>query len=215
MTRDIKICGITTREALLAAVEAGATMVGFVFSDSPRRVSIDLAAELARAARPGLTRVAVFRHPTPTLVSDVLASVAIDLVQSDAEDFRAIRDALGQTRFLPVYRDSEGLAERLAAGDAAGLNDARVLIEGPKSGSGFTPDWGRIAGTGRRDVILAGGLSPVNVGDAIRAVHPVGVDASSGLERSPGAKDPSLVRAFVLAARAAFAHLDTPQGAPR
>jgi phosphoribosylanthranilate isomerase len=214
MIHHIKICGITTHEALLAAAEAGATMVGFVFTESPRRVPADHAATLAHAAPRGLARVAVFRHPSPSLVSDVITRVPIDLVQSDAGDFPAIKDALHGTPFLPVYRDGEGLTASVAAGEAAGLNGDRVLIEGPKSGSGLTPDWGRIAALGNRRVILAGGLCPGNIARAIDAVRPVGVDASSGVEHSPGVKDPALIRAFVHAARGAFERLD-PQGAKR
>jgi phosphoribosylanthranilate isomerase len=209
MTPEIKICGITTAEALRAAAEAGATAIGLVFADSIRRIDIPAAAALARLAPPALTKVAVFRHPSPDLVARVLAEVEIDRIQSDADDYPAIKNVLGNTPFLPVYRDSPDLAAHVAAAAPTGP----ILIEGPLSGAGRTPDWSRIAAI-PHPKILAGGLSPANVAAAIAQVRPVGVDVSSGVESAPGIKDPALIHAFIAAARAAFAAVakTAPQG---
>jgi phosphoribosylanthranilate isomerase len=210
MIFEIKICGITTLDGLRAAEDAGATAVGFVFADSVRRIDISAAARLAQS-RTRLVRVAVFRHPAPELVARVLSEVQIDRVQSDAQDFVQMAQVLGGTPFLPVYRDGPDLAQRIQQGPV--LNAKPILVEGPTSGSGLTPDWSRIAAVNGVDVILAGGLTPANVAQAISAVRPVGVDVSSGVESAAGVKDPAMIRAFVNAARAAFAELSPLHGA--
>jgi phosphoribosylanthranilate isomerase len=207
MSLEIKICGLTTPQGVLAAAEAGATAIGLVFAESVRRIELATGAELARVAPRSLKRVAVFRHPPRDLVARVLAEVEVDRVQTDADDYDAISDALGDVEFVPVYRDGPDLRERVLAGELAGLNDGLVLVEGPSSGAGVSPDWGRIAGLGSPRVIIAGGLSPANVAEVIRAVRPGGVDVSSGVESGPGVKDPAKIRAFVRAARDAFTGL--------
>ncbi|MEX2218884.1 MAG: phosphoribosylanthranilate isomerase [Phycisphaerales bacterium] len=212
MTFEIKICGITTPAALRSAAEAGATAIGLVFADSVRRVDVQTAARLAGAAPLGLTRVAVFRHPVSELVRRVLGEVRIDRVQSDADDLESIRSVLGATPFMPVYRDGPDLAALVDARAARAQTPGRILIEGPRSGSGLTPDWTRIAAIRSVPVVLAGGLTPDNVAAAIRAVRPVGVDVSSGVESAPGVKDPTRIHAFVHAARAAFAQQNQPHG---
>lgn len=209
MSFEVKICGITSPEAIAAAANAGADAVGFVFAESPRQIGLERARELARLCPPSLARVAVFHHPSPDEVALVLESVDIDWVQSDVQDHAIIAAVLADIPFRPVYRDTPDLHETLAAGERRAVNTHSVLVEGPRSGSGQTPDWRRIAELPRSlRIILAGGLTPQNVGDAIRAVRPVGVDTSSGVESAPGVKDPAKITAFVNAARAAHAALN-------
>ena len=118
-----------------------------------------------------------------------------DVLQTDAADYASL-DVPDSVRRWPVYREGETV-------DTASM-PPEFLYEGPRSGSGETVDWIRaatVAGTGC--MILAGGLAPENVADAIRAVRPWGVDVSSGVERAPGEKDPDRIRSFIKAARAA------------
>jgi phosphoribosylanthranilate isomerase len=204
VTFEIKICGITTPDGVAAAAEAGATAIGLVFAESVRQVGIAKATELVRLCPEGIVRVAVFRHPGPDEVAMVLDSMPIDCVQTDAGDYPRIAGVLQGTPFRPVYRDGPELSADVEAGGRLGLNNDGILVEGPRSGSGVAPDWKRIARLSRSlRIILAGGLTPQNVGEAIRIVQPAGVDASSGVESSPGIKDPAKIAAFVRVAREA------------
>ena len=190
----IKICGITTPEAIHAAVEAGADAVGFVFAPSTRRVTPAGAAKLAAGLRPGILRVAVTQHPAQELVDEIFAALAPDCLQTDVEDFDHIRIPLQAAR-LPVLRANREPPAELPA---------RLLFEGPASGTGHTGDWQAARELARsRELILAGGLTAANVGSAIAQVRPYGVDVSTGVESKPGLKDPRKIEAFVRAARSA------------
>lgn len=193
MSLFVKICGLTTPEGVAAAVKAGADAAGFVFSPSPREVTPALARQLAAGLPPSVRRVAVFRHPPPGWISQVLADFPADWVQSDAADLPGVD--LGGAEALPVFRSGAPLPELLPE---------LLLFEGPESGAGNVADWTAAAALARgTGVILAGGLEPGNVAAAIAQVRPWGVDVSSGVESSPGVKDPALVAAFVAAARRA------------
>ncbi len=202
----IKVCGITTPEALDAAVSAGAHAVGFVFADSPRKVSTAIAAKLAKKVPGSVLKVGVFRHPSPELVARVAASVPLDYVQSDAADEPAFKGLVPQKfQFLPVLRDGPGLANELEAELERGRGRP-ILIEAPVSGAGVKPDWRRIASLRERPrTFLAGGLTAENIAEAIRLVKPYAVDVSSGVESAPGIKDPDKIKAFVNAVRQAEA----------
>jgi len=191
----IKICGLRTPEAIAAAAEAGADAVGFVFhAASPRNVSIEQARALQRAVPTGVERVAVFLHPSQALVDEVLAAVEPHWLQTDASDLVGLRLPSGQ-RVLPVLRTG--------AGSPAAL-PTRCLLESGRSGAGERADWSEAARLARlTEVVLAGGLDPRNVGDALHAVRPFGVDVSSGVERERGVKDEDRIREFIRAARAA------------
>ncbi len=199
MNIRIKICGLTSREAVRAAVDAGADSLGFVFADSPRRVSVAQANELTSDLPPEITRVAVMRHPSAAEVDAVLEGFRPDFLQTDHADFQAI-GLHGPCRPLPVYRDGQAMPERIPY---------LLLYEGPVSGSGQVADWGAAARLARSTrLILAGGLSADNVREAIKAVQPYGVDVSSGVEAAPGRKDPQRIREFVEAAHAAAAPIE-------
>jgi phosphoribosylanthranilate isomerase len=190
----VKICGITSAEALDAAVTAGADAVGFVFARSPREITPERAAALAAALPRGIKRVAVTRHPTAEGWRRVCEVFAPDWLQTDAEDLENLEIPQG-VGLLPVYRD----------GGPRPKPDTppRLLFEGPSSGSGKTADWDEARALAHRaQLILAGGLHRDNVEEAIRYVRPWGVDVSSGVERRRGEKDPSLILDFVARVRA-------------
>lgn len=196
MSVFVKVCGITDEAALEAAVEAGADAVGFVFhAASPRNLSPDRAAGLAARLPGGMLAVAVTRHPPPDTVRRVLEAFQPDAWQSDAPDFRALRLPPGVARW-PVLRDGAY---------PCGLS-GRVVFDAPESGLGQRADWRVAAALARRaEVILAGGLDAANVAQAIVAVRPFGVDASSGVESAPGIKAAARIRDFVAAARTGVA----------
>jgi len=193
----VKVCGLRTPAGVEAAAAAGADAVGFVFHEpSPRNLSLEAARELQRAVPPGMTRVAVFLHPSQALVDAVLAEIAPDLLQTDASDLAVLRLPDGLS-VLPVLRSGAPLAEPLPG---------RVLYESGRSGAGELADWSSAAELARRtQLVLAGGLHAANVADAVRTVRPFGVDVSTGVEFAPGRKDAARIREFVNAAREAAA----------
>lgn len=192
----IKICGMTSEAAVAAALAADVDAVGFVFSDSVRRVTPQRARELALPARGRARCVAVTRHPTPAAVAEILAVFAPDVLQTDAADIAALR-LPGALELLPVVRAGEAPPAPLPG---------RILFEGPASGSGVPSDWQAArALAARTQLVLAGGLTRDNVAAAIRTASPFGVDVSSGVEERPGAKSPRAISEFVAAVRAAEA----------
>ena len=194
MSGFIKICGLRDADAVATALAAGADALGFVFAPSVRRVTPEQARALAAPARGRVPCVAVMLHPTAAEWTEVLQGFAPDVLQTDAEDFAALQ-LPASVAALPVYRDALH----------ANLAPARLLFEGPRSGTGQVADWRAAQALAQRcQLILAGGLSPDNVAAAIAAVRPFGVDVSSGVEDSPGHKSPQRITDFILQARAAF-----------
>ena len=210
----VKICGLTTREAVEAAVAAGADAVGFVFAPSKRQVTATQAVQLAQGLPRRIPRVAVMLHPTQSQLDEVWAEFRPDVLQTDVEDLATLKIPMGLA-LMPVVRNSvslsRGISSRGAPHGRADLgakpdphhNHPRVLFEGPVSGVGSTSDWNSAAQLARTtQLVLAGGLNATNVADAIAAVRPFGVDVSSGVEASPGIKDPARIHEFVRRARA-------------
>jgi phosphoribosylanthranilate isomerase len=201
----IKICGLTSAEAVAAALAAGVDALGFVFADSVRRVTPEQAAALARPARARAACVAVTRHPTQALIDEVLEVFRPDVLQGDAEELERLRLPSTLER-LPVLR---------AVVDDRRCLPRRILFEGPVSGSGTPADWQAARALARHtQLVLAGGLTPANVAAAIAAVRPFGVDVSSGVETAPGHKSPALIGNFVAGARAAVAPEDPSEESP-
>jgi phosphoribosylanthranilate isomerase len=207
----IKICGMTDARAVEAALAAGVDAIGFVFAPSVRQVSPQQALELARPARGRALCVAVTLHPDATLLRDILTQFQPDVWQSDAEDIAAARASGVLPKNLatwPVLRGASAAQSSPATTAFTPHAGQRVLFEGPKSGTGQVADWNAARELARRcELILAGGLSPQNVAEAIAQVRPFGVDVSSGVEESPGRKSPVLIESLVSLARAAFAQL--------
>lgn len=193
MSLLIKVCGLREKRHVAAAIESGATALGFVFAESPRRVTPDIARSVSDIVPGDVQRVAVMLHPSRDEWLAVLDEFEPDVLQTDAEDLDAL-DVPGHVECWPVFREGGSRPATLTT----------YVYEGPKSGRGETVDWSaaaQLARTGR--MILAGGLGPQNVGEAIRRVRPFGIDASSALESSPGRKDSRLIREFISAASAA------------
>ncbi len=202
MSGFVKICGMTDIRAVEAALEAGADAIGFVFARSVRQLTPEQAANLARPARGRVLCVAVTQHPAPELLEHVFEVFRPDVLQTDREDFGRIRLPAGVEGW-PVLRGRQS-AEAVASLRAG----QRTLFEGLRSGSGEVSDWSAAQELSARcSLILAGGLAPANVQAAIDAVHPYGVDVSSGVEEAPGRKSPELIDSFVSGARAAFARM--------
>ena len=200
MTGWIKICGMTTTDGVAAAVAAGADAIGFVLAPSVRRVSAERAAELARTVRKQLTCVAVTQHPGQYEVDEIVRELHPDMLQSDLEDFARLHLPQRLAR-LPVVR---------AAQSPPAEYPSRILFEGARSGAGEITDWSQAAALAQRTrLILAGGLHAGNVGAAIRAVRPFGVDVSTGVESRPGVKSTDKIMEFVRAARAAFGEIES------
>jgi phosphoribosylanthranilate isomerase len=189
----IKICGMRDAKSIDAAIEAGADAVGFVFAESPRRVSAKEARRVSQQVPPDVLRVAVMLHPDNDEWLEIRKVFEPDVLQTDAADFEYL-DVPQHIARWPVVRE----------GDATLALPPQFVYEGRNSGRGETVDWGfaaSLASQGR--MILAGGLDEANVGDAIRRVRPFGVDTSSAVESMPGEKDPAKIRAFIKAVRAA------------
>lgn len=192
MTPLIKICGMTDIAAVEAAVEAGAGAVGFVFVESVRRVSMRHAVEMSNYVPGETKRVAVMLHPTADEWREVKDVFQPDVLQTDLADFDYL-DVPERIEAWPVMRE----------GNVPDQLPDTFVYEGKASGSGTTVDWQVAAQMARRgNMILAGGLNPENVQEAIRQVAPFGVDVSSGVESSPGKKDTNRIQDFIDAVRA-------------
>ena len=191
----VKICGLRNAADVTAAVDAGADAIGFVFAESVRRVTAAEAAEATAQLRTDIRKVAVMRHPSDGEWAEVLLEFRPDLLQTDIEDFEAL-DVPDAVQRIPVIREGHVV-----------LNDELpdvFIYEGASSGQGQVVDWERAAGIAERGkMILAGGLSAQNIGEAIATVRPFGVDVSSAVETEPGCKSPELIQEFVNAVRAA------------
>ena len=212
----IKICGLTTPDAVEAALDAGVDAIGFVFAKSVRQVTPEMAARLASSARGRVRRVAVTRHPTQSDIDAILTGFDPDVLQTDAADLRLLELPAALER-LPVMRDADvGSGDPLGAdadrstavGAIAGFAAAthnlprRLLFEGVSSGAGVPCDWTAASRVARQtELVLAGGLTPDNVAAAVATVRPFGVDVSSGVEAQPGVKSPARIADFVKAVR--------------
>jgi phosphoribosylanthranilate isomerase len=194
----VKICGITNIDDALHADACGADALGFVFFDkSPRCVTPAQAAEIIAALPPMITTFGLFVNEEPDRVAEVAAFCGLDVIQLHGDEPPAACS-------FPPHRVVKALRVRDAE-SLAGLGDYPVSallldawVKDRYGGTGHSFDWelaARAAAAHR--VILAGGLTPANVAEAIKTVRPYGVDVSSGVESAPGAKDPEKVAAFI------------------
>src|SRR5690348_700105 len=196
----LKICGITNPEDAAAAIEAGATAIGFNFwPRSPRYVAPEQAAEIGSGE--GIRRVGVFVNEAPARIEEIARLVRLDVAQLHGDEPPA-----GYPQRLAVWK-----AVRVSNGfDFSAFEDSpaeALVLDGPAGelygGSGRTFDWG-LAAVIRKRIILAGGLDASNVAQAVAAAHPWGVDACSRIESAPGKKDHRKMNEFLQAARAAL-----------
>lgn len=204
----VKICGITNEDDALLAVALGADALGFIFAPSRRQVNAETVRDIVKRVPREVLTVGVFRNDTPAHVVDIAARTGLHAVQlSGSEPNSEVQWIRERVRFV---------IQAFAAGDpalgAAANSPADVImVDSPDPGSGRVFDWRLAEGapSGVR-ILLAGGLTPHNVGDAIKLVRPWGVDVASGVEVAPGRKDPRKLRLFIEAARAAGAELNAP-----
>jgi phosphoribosylanthranilate isomerase len=213
----IKICGLTRASDVELACDLGAAYVGFNFSTlSPRCVTLDRARDIARATRPGVSRVGVFVQESAGEIGAAAEAAGLDLVQIhrplSARDLQ--RSPLPVIAVVAVSSDGAGeMAPELLARCRSVLCD--TSRPGLPGGTGTTFDWNRLAGkTWPVPLILAGGLTPENVAEAIARVRPSAVDVASGVESSPGIKDEDKMRCFFDAVKRADA-LHPPPGEGR
>jgi phosphoribosylanthranilate isomerase len=200
----LKVCGITRLADALHATEQGATALGFVFwPRSPRYITPERAAEIIANLPPAITKVGVFVNEPVDRVAAAVAEAHLDVVQLHGDEEPAFGGGIDQPIFRSVtLADAEDVMAAWPVGTPLLLDAADPERRG---GTGTTVDWSRAAELARRRrVILAGGLTPDNVGEAIETVNPYGVDVSSGVEVSPGVKDPEKVTRFLANARHAF-----------
>lgn len=207
---SVKICGLTRAEDFRAVAEAGARYAGLVFfPKSPRHLAVAQAATLAAEAPDGLARVGLFVDPDDDLLDTVLASVPLDIIQLHGRETPARVTEVRARHGLPVMKAvgvagpddlpalfDYGIAADLLLIDAKPAPDAAL-----PGGNGLAFDWRLLVGQRfLKPWMLAGGLNPGNVAEAIRLTAAQAVDVSSGVESTPGIKDAALIRDFVAAA---------------
>jgi len=194
----VKICGITRVEDGLAAAAAGADAIGMVFADSPRQVHPEQARAILQGLPPFIKVVGLFVDATPDRIRQVLGQVPLDLIQFHGREAPETCRVIGRP-YIKAIAMKPGVDVRAEAArypDAAG-----VLLDtyrpGQSGGTGETFDWAQVPKDLDKPLILAGGLTPDNVADAVRTVHPYAVDVSSGVELSKGIKDAAKIAAFI------------------
>ena len=199
----IKICGITRIEDALAAVEAGADALGFMFyAASPRCITPAQAAPIIRTLPPFVAKVGVFVDASEADIHSVIETCGIDTLQLHGQETPEFCRRFRQN-VIKAFRIRDADSLRLTADYSQQTWLLDSFVPGKPGGTGATFNWEfaaqAVQGGGR--VILAGGLTPENVARAVQQVRPFGVDVSSGVESAPGLKDPKKIRAFVQAAR--------------
>jgi len=206
----VKICGLTTEADALLAVGLGADALGFVLAPSPRQVSPSTVADIVKRLPQSVLTVGVFRDESPQRVTQIANHIGLGAVQLHGHETPA------QTRWVGERVGT--CIKAFSAGDPAigrfeEFGADYLLVDGTSPGSGEVFDWRLAEGVvDPTRLIVSGGLNPANVGQAIAHLHPYGVDVSTGVESSPGRKDPKLVGEFVSAARAASADLLAARG---
>ena len=207
----LKICGITRVEDARQAVAAGATALGFIFwPKSPRHVTPEMAAAIVREMPPGVEMIGVFVNERVDDIGRTARAVGLTAVQLHGDE------TAESVALLPIPLLRAVTLDDVASAASGWPAATRFLLDAAdpvrRGGTGLTVDWYRAAHVAAtRPVILAGGLTPENVAQAIAMVRPAGVDVSSGVEAAPGRKDHDKVAAFLARAREAFAlHRNTP-----
>ncbi len=199
MRTRVKICGITRTEDALAAARAGADALGFVFyPPSPRNIEVEQAAEITAALPPFVTTVALFVNADAETIAEVVRKARIDLLQFHGNECPDYCARHGRP-WIKAIRMKEGVdpeaeARRYAGAQALLLDAWRPGVPG---GTGEAFDWDRIPPDLAPRIVLAGGLTPENVTEAVRRVRPWAVDVSGGVEAAPGVKDADKIERFL------------------
>jgi phosphoribosylanthranilate isomerase len=212
MSLIVKICGLSTRETLDAALQAGADMVGFVFFPaSPRHIGLNTAHDLGRQARGRALKAALTVDADDATLANVVEALQPDILQLHGKETVARLRDIKQTFGLPVMKaiavetpvDLASLPGYAAVADRI-LFDARAPRDATRPGGlGTAFDWRVLENLDLKlPFMVSGGLHARNVAEAVRVSRAGGVDVSSGVERAPGVKDPEMIRAFIRAARA-------------
>lgn len=200
----IKICGIRTADAALAAAEAGADAIGFVFHPGSQRfIEPEDAFAIMAALPPFMTTVGLFVNASLEVFSAIEERCPTSLSQLHGEEPVDLVEACGPGVIKAIRFDPATIERELQRFSALPEVDA-ILVDGSTGGGGTPFDWRALAAHRNactKPLILAGGLTPANVAEAIDIVRPWAVDVSSGVESSPGVKDPALIRAFCEAVR--------------
>jgi phosphoribosylanthranilate isomerase len=201
----VKICGVTSVGDAEEAVEAGADLLGFMFyPGSPRRVTEEMAQTIERRLPPFIIRVGVFADPAPEDVFSAMHKCGLNLLQFHGRETPEFCRQFGMMTMKAFrIRDAESLREIPPYQTDAYLLDSYVA--GKAGGTGETFNWELAVEAAKlgKPIFLAGGLTPENVAEAVRKVRPFAVDVSSGVEQSPGIKDPKKMRDFIAAVRVA------------
>jgi phosphoribosylanthranilate isomerase len=200
----VKICGITNEEDALLAVAMGADAVGFIFAPSKRQVSVTRARDIAKRLPPEILTVGVFRDEAPQRVVEIIQTAGLRAAQLDGHETPEISTWIRKRLAFTIQGFAAG-DPNIARADEYSAD--AILIGSSAPGQGKMFDWSLAEGApAGRKVIMCGGLTPENVGDAIARVGPWGVDVATGVERDdgePGQKDPRKVHTFIANARAA------------
>lgn len=202
----VKVCGITRVEDAVRAADLGAAAIGFVFwRASPRAVTVDAARTVAGAVPRGVLRVGVFVNEFPHVVRRVVAEVPLDVVQLHGDEPVEWCGSFGRPVVKAIGLDDRHDERWLGVP----VPEVTLLVDAGdrqrRGGTGRVADWdaaARLAAV--RPIVLAGGLTPTNVAEAIRRVRPYAIDVASGVEQSPGVKDPLRLEAFFAAVREAW-----------
>lgn len=195
----VKICGITRLEDALTAIDAGADALGFVFyPPSPRYIEPAVAADIIRQLPPFITTVALFVNETEENIRQITELTQIDLLQFHGDETSEFCQGFNKTWIKALrVRNADQLQD-----DLQQFSQARAILldsyrPGVPGGTGETFNWELIPQNSPRPIILAGGLTPENVGTAVHQVQPYGIDVSGGVEASKGIKDPVKIHAFI------------------
>ena len=205
MSVKVKICGITNLADALGAVEAGADLLGFIFCEtSPRHVTVAVAAEIAQQLPSHIVKVGVFVNALDELVLQAISGCGLNMLQFHGEEKPedCLKFGVMSIKAFRV-RDAQSLEALHDYPTDAWLLD--TFAERQAGGTGRTFDWDLAVRAQRfgKPIFLAGGLDPANVIEAVRRVRPFAVDVSSGVEASPGKKDPAKVKVFIRSAKRA------------
>lgn len=203
MQTKVKICGITSVADAQAAAEAGADMIGLMFYEgSPRHITLATAAEISQSLPPFVQRVGVFVNPDEALVMEAISACDLNLLQFHGDETSEFCTQFGIMSLKALrMRDAKSLEALENFQTDAFLLDAYSKSGLGGTGEQFNWDLAVEAQKFGKPIFLAGGLTPENVADAVRKVRPFAVDVSSGVEFSPGKKDPAKIRAFIQAAK--------------